>query len=205
MKKLLIGFVLLCIFFPPLGQLAINKISNVVAGQGIDDVRRWADKSGLDAEDVKGVAGVAEDLAREAVVASVTSGDTLVLEDGRVVSLLQVDAPDDVQCYGAKAAKALSGLAKPGDRVRLSKDPALADKDGAGRLLRYVWNGTVFLNARLIVVGAAAPYFDDGARGRYSNHFERYARQARDAELGFWGSCDVFFDPYRHVASGPAS
>lgn len=200
MKKLLIGFVLLCIFFPPLGQLAIDKTSNaisqVVAGDGIDDVRGWADQFELE-DKATDVAGLTTDLTGEAVVARVVDGDTLTLVGGQVVHLLQIDAPTGSSCHADKATKALAGLVKPGDRVRLARDPALRGQDGTG-VLRYVWNETVFLNARLIVVGAVAPYFPEGERGRYSIHFERYARQARDAGLGFWGSCQgVVFDPYR--------
>jgi len=211
MKKLLIGFVLLAIFFPPLGQLAISKVSNAASrlatGEGIDEVRRWAGESGLNAQSV---AGAAEDLVqREGIVARVVDGDTITLVDGRAVRLLQVDTPEkygQAECYGQKASQVLAGLVKPGDRIRLAQDPALDAKDRYGRLLRYVWNDTVFVNARLIVVGAAAPYFVDGERGRYAEHFERYARQARASGLGFWGDCpSVAFDPYRAVATGAAS
>ena len=59
-------------------------------------------------------------------------------------------------------------LLPAGTRVRLTAEPATDRVDDFGRLLRYVVrvNDGVNVNLRLVAVGAAAPYFFDGRRGR---------------------------------------
>jgi endonuclease YncB( thermonuclease family) len=139
-----------------------------------------------------------------ATVASVLSGDSLRLTDGSVVKLAQVQSPRASRCYGARAARALAGLAHPGDRVLVAADPALPGRDQQGRLIRYVWDGSIFLNARTLVVGATAPRFERELRGEYATRFERYGHQARSSQVGLWGDCHAAYDPYRDVATGPA-
>ena len=80
---------------------------------------------------------------------------------------------------------------KAGDRV-----------DDFGRLLRYVVRSTdaVNVNVRLVAVGAAAPYFFEGARGRYANSLETLAKKARAKRIGLWGACPrTVYDPYRGI------
>jgi endonuclease YncB( thermonuclease family) len=58
--------------------------------------------------------------------------------------------------------------------VRLFAEPATDRVDQYGRLLRYVVriNGALNVNIRLVAVGAAAPYFCMGRRGRYARRLE---------------------------------
>jgi endonuclease YncB( thermonuclease family) len=79
-------------------------------------------------------------------------------------------------------------LFPPGTSVRLFVEPATDRVDDFGRLLRYVVriNGRVNVNLRLVAVGAAAPYFYRGRRGRYANQLEVLAMRARAKKLGLW-------------------
>lgn len=66
-------------------------------------------------------------------------------------------------------------------------EPATDRVDQYGRLLRYVVriNGTLNVNLRLVAIGAAAPYFYMGRRGRYARRLEALARRARARSLAF--------------------
>jgi micrococcal nuclease len=138
-------------------------------------------------------------------VASVRDGDTLLLEDGRRVRLVQVDAPElgDGECYGREAQRELARLLPPGARVTLEADGALDDVDRFGRLLRYVVRGGENVNVELVRRGAAAPYFFDGDRGRHADELLAAAEQARAARRGLWGACGpTRLDPFRGVQTG---
>ncbi len=139
------------------------------------------------------------------VVATVSDGDTLQLQDGRRVRLVQIDAPElsSGECYGREARAVLLALAPPGTRVRLQGDPRLDEHDRFGRLLRYVLLGERNVNLALVRRGAAAPYFYRGDRGRYSGELLRGAKAARAARKGLWGACPLSrLDPGRGVATG---
>jgi endonuclease YncB( thermonuclease family) len=58
-------------------------------------------------------------------------------------------------------------------------------------LLRYVVRveDGPNVNVQLVRVGAAAPYFYLGRRGRYANLLERLALLARAKKLGLWKRC----------------
>jgi endonuclease YncB( thermonuclease family) len=144
-----------------------------------------------------------------ATVRRIVDGDTIDVRLGganRRVRLVQIDTPEvysGPECYGAEASAALRRLLPVGSTVRLYTDPALDRTDGYGRLLRYVFSGTVNVNARMVLDGDAAPYFYDGDRGRYAAALDRYARAARSAKRGLWGACPrTVYDPYRSVDTG---
>ena len=141
-----------------------------------------------------------------ATVDSARDGDTILLDDGRRVRLVQIDAPElGVECWGDEAADELDRLAPPGTGLRLERDPALDDLDRYGRLLRYVHAGGRNITLELVWMGAAAPYFYRGERGLYARRLLAAAREARSARRGLWGACPatrLLSD--RQVATGPA-
>ena len=139
-------------------------------------------------------------------VDSVRDGDTILLEDGRRVRLVQVDAPElGRECHGDNAAEALARLAPPGTELRLERDPQLDDLDRHGRLLRYAYAGPTNLNVELVRVGAAAPYFYRGERGRYARRLVAAARTAHTGRRGLWGACPrARLVPGRQIDTGPA-
>ena len=139
----------------------------------------------------------------------VADGDTVDLTNGAKVRLVQIDTPEVYfapECYGAQASRITKRLLPPGTLVRLTSEPATDSVDQYGRLLRYVTRvkDGLNVNVQLVRIGAAAPYFYDGRRGRYARQLDRLARHARAHHLGLWGACrGTPYDPDRGVASGP--
>jgi len=152
-----------------------------------------------------GVDGSAAGPDVRAVVASVTDGDTLRLTNGQRVRLVQIDAPElfSAECYGRAARTALLRLAPPGSRVELEADPSLDQVDRFGRLLRYVRRGTANLNVTLVRMGAAAPWFYEGDRGRYATRLLAEATRAKGARRGLWSACPgTVLDPEHGIETG---
>jgi endonuclease YncB( thermonuclease family) len=137
----------------------------------------------------------------------VADGDTVDLTNGARVRLVQIDTPEvyfEGECYGPQASALTKRLLPPGTLVRLTPEPATDSVDQYGRLLRYVFRARDGLNVNLylVAVGAAAPYFYDGRRGRYAGAIERLARMARARRLGLWGACPrTRWDPDAGVAT----
>ena len=130
----------------------------------------------------------------------VADGDTVDLTNGARVRLVQIDTPEVYfrpECYGRQASATTKALLPPGTLVRLAVEPATDRIDEYGRLLRYVIRvrDSLDVNVRLVAVGAAAPYFYRGRRGRYAALLDRLARRARAHRLGLWGACPG--TPYR--------
>lgn len=140
------------------------------------------------------------------MVRVVVDGDTVHLEDGGRIRLLQIDAPEEAsECYGRAATRALNVLAGRGAEVVLERDPELDDRDGGGRLLRYVLIDGRNVNLELVARGAAAPYFFRNARGRYASDLLEAARAARDRRRGFWAACPgARLEPALGSRTGPA-
>ena len=123
-----------------------------------------------------------------ATVEWVNDGDTLTLEGGAKVRLVQIDAPElRTDCYGRAALHELIGLTPKGTRVTLVADPALDERDRHGRLLRYVFVGGANVNVELVRRGAASPYYFRNDRGRLRGRARRRRRgcaRARRRLLG---------------------
>jgi micrococcal nuclease len=137
-----------------------------------------------------------------AKVAVVLDGDTIVLQDGRHVRLVQLDAPetDERECYADQAKTALYQLIPPGTDVEIETDPALDKVDRFGRTLAYVKKDGTNINLELVRSGAAAPWFFEGDRGRYASDFLQAADEARQHHRGLWGECPgTALDPLHSV------
>lgn len=144
------------------------------------------------------------------VVDHVADGDTIVLGGGVTVRLVQIDTPEvyfHPECFGAQASAETKALLHRGTFVRLVRDPATSSRDVYGRLLRYVVRQDgLNVNVRLVADGAAAPYFFDGARGRYASVLMQKAKAARAARTGLWERCPgTRLDPASGVFTGAAS
>ena len=141
-----------------------------------------------------------------AEVDSVRDGDTILLADGVRVRLVQVDAPElGVECWGDEAAAALARLVRRGAELRLEADPRLDSVDRHRRLLRYAHVEDVNVNVELVRLGAAAPYFYRGERGRHADELLAAGRAARAGRRGLWGACPrAALRPTRAIDSGPA-
>lgn len=94
-------------------------------------------------------------LLPRAVVNRVVDGDTLVLDDGREVRLIGVDAPElypEEQCYGPESKAGLKAWLE-GKTVSLEKD--VSEVDQYDRLLRYVWVEDSMVNEEIVRRGWA--------------------------------------------------
>jgi endonuclease YncB( thermonuclease family) len=137
-------------------------------------------------------------------VVQVIDGDTLDLDNGRRVRLVQIDSPEaGGECYGRKAGTVLRRLLPVGTRVRVERDPNLDDVDRYGRILRYVFRGKRNINLVMVRRGAASVWFFDGDRGRYAEQLLRAAENARAAKRGAWGACRATLDPTAAFATQP--
>jgi micrococcal nuclease len=144
-------------------------------------------------------------------IRSVIDGDTVRLTDNRRVRLLQIDAPEEGECYARPASAALGRLTPRGQKVVLEPDPSLDDHDEHGRSLRYLRIGGLdaepgtTVNFVLVRQGAAVPYFFRGQRGIYADELLTAAREARRNRRGLWGACPgAKLDRNRGSLTGPA-
>ena len=132
----------------------------------------------------------------------VVDGDTIRLRNGQSVRLVQIDTPEvyfGTECYGRQSSATTKRLLPAGSRVRLLPEPATDRVDDFGRLLRYVIRAKDRLNVNLAIValGAGAPWFYEGRRGRYASQLELFATSAREKRLGLWSACPrTRYDPY---------
>ena len=129
--------------------------------------------------------------AREVVeITKIYDGDTVTLSDGSRIRLIQIDAPElgENKCYAQESRLALVNLLKS-KRVTFIYDETLDQKDRYGRKLGYLFVGKVNVNLKMIELGAAAPYFFRGSKGKFATEFERAAKIAKSAAKGLWGKC----------------
>jgi endonuclease YncB( thermonuclease family) len=142
-----------------------------------------------------------------ATVEWVVDGDTVRLDDGRQVRLVQIDAPEaGSDCFGRDATRALIALTPRGTRVALERDPRLDAADGYGRLLRYVFVGGTNVNVELVRRGAASPYAFRNERGRYAGVLDDAVADAMSEERGLWAACPLArLEPGLGSVTGPAS
>jgi micrococcal nuclease len=131
-------------------------------------------------------------------VANVIDGDTIDVTMGtrrERVRFIGIDTPEThdprkpVQCFGEAAAAHTRALLS-GQSVRLEADPQDSDRDKYHRLLRYVYlpDGSL-VNASLIQDGYAFAYVVFPYTRM--DEFRALESQAREANRGLWGGCNV--------------
>lgn len=131
-------------------------------------------------------------------VALVVDGDTIEVEmNGTIerVRFIGVDTPEKnhpekpVQCFAQAATDHLKDLIGSSE-VRLESDPTNQNRDRYNRLLRYVYlPDDTLLNAEQIADGYGFAY----TAFPFSKmlEFQALEAQARQQNLGLWGSCDI--------------
>jgi endonuclease YncB( thermonuclease family) len=75
----------------------------------------------------------------------VADRDTVILQNGQRVRLVQIDTPEvyfGTECYGRQASAVTKRLLPPGTPVRLFVEPATDPVDDSGRLLRHAMEHT---------------------------------------------------------------
>lgn len=128
------------------------------------------------------------------VVSKVVDGDTIILDSGKTVRYIGIDAPEisrGKECFAQESTRENSNLVF-GKSVRLEKDVSETDK--YGRLLRYVYvlddesKKEVFVNEYLVRMGfaLASTYPPDV---RYRDLFRQAESEARENTRGLWREC----------------
>ena len=124
-------------------------------------------------------------------VIKVYDGDTITMADGLKIRLLQIDAPElgERECYADKSKATLISLLSKKGTIKLKADPVSASFDRYGRALRYIFVGKVNVNLEMVKLGAAAPYFYQGEKGKYSTAMLKAAEDAKLYKVGLWKEC----------------
>lgn len=120
-----------------------------------------------------------------AMITQVIDGDTIVIEGNYHVRYIGIDAPEvhpQSEAFGIESWQANRRLVE-GKKVRLERDVSETDKHG--RLLRYVYVDSVFVNAELVRQGLARAkaYPPDT---KYQDYLEQMEAEAREAGRGMW-------------------
>ncbi len=137
-------------------------------------------------------------------ILKITDGDTIRINTGEDVRLLQIDTPEPMssECYASESTAALAKLIF-GKTIRLESDSVSTNVDQYKRLLRYVFVGKTNVNLKMVEIGAAAPYFYNGEKGKYSAQLLKAAQKARAKKIGLWGKCPGSkLDPTRSLSTG---
>lgn len=121
-------------------------------------------------------------------VITVIDGDTIEIENGNVVRLIGIDAPERGEPFFHESRYELIRLVHY-SIVRLERDKE--NKDKYGRLLRYVWRSAritgdeLFVNAEMVKWGYAEAY-PYPPNTKYADVFDGYEMNARFLERGLW-------------------
>lgn len=117
-------------------------------------------------------------------VKTVYDGDTILLEDGRKVRYLGINAPEFLEPFYFKAKWLNQSLAL-GREIRLEFDEEKTD--GWGRLLAYVYVADQMVNAKLVEEGLAHAFFI-GPNHRHKELFLRLQAEAKQRKVGMWSA-----------------
>lgn len=125
--------------------------------------------------------------ADAATVLYVFDGDTVEVDFGGTterVRLIGINSPEIGECWADEAGLVLGALLPEGSEVGMTGDES--DRDQFGRLLRYLWVGSMSVNEELVRRGAALSrrYPPDTA---LSDRFDAAEADARAGERGVWG------------------
>jgi micrococcal nuclease len=74
-----------------------------------------------------------------------------------------------------------------GKYVKLIDDRSQGQRDKYQRLLRYVYEGNIFVNREMVAQGYAFSYKQYPTK--HLNEFNKLEQQAREKNLGLWNAC----------------
>jgi len=133
------------------------------------------------------IEAIDEGLTKMQRVKRVIDGDTIELENGKIIRYIGIDAPEVSynDCFGQKALNMNKELIT-GKMIELIQDVSVKDKEG--RYLAYVYVDGTFVNEYLVKNGYAfaLSYAPDV---KYSNLFSEHQRTAKYNRWGLWGEC----------------
>ena len=154
----------------------------------------------LNADGERGHAKVVEVMGTSVMgtVERVIDGDTVVMEDGSIVRLLGIDAPErngteagDAECYASESMQALEKMVL-GKKVELRKD--IEESDRNKRLLRHVVipreGRDNLLVSREMVEQGYAKELSIVPNKMYEGMLEQAQERARNAGRGLWSMCE---------------
>ena len=153
----------------------IGVLSCTACGGGFDGP---ADGPGLAAPTPPFADG---ELAR---VKRVYDGDTVLIEDGRKVRYLGINAPEFQEPFYLKAKRFNESLIM-GREIRLEFDQERTDS--YGRVLAYVYAGNEMVNARLVQEGLAHAFFI-GPNRKHHALLLRLQAEAQQRKVGIWSA-----------------
>ncbi len=122
-------------------------------------------------------------------VVGVIDGDTVVvLLKGKEekVRFIGIDSPESGKTYFKEAEEKTKELVL-NKYVRLESD--VSDKDQNGRLLRYVYIGSIFVNAELVKQGYART-FTSSPDTKYEGLFKELEEEAKENRRGIWTTAE---------------
>lgn len=129
---------------------------------------------------------------QEFLVTKVIDGDTIVLMSGEVVRYIGIDTPENpnlksTDCFAREAFEENKRLVE-NKKVRLKKD--VSERDKYGRLLRYVYVDSIFVNKYLVEEGyaVAVSYPPDI---KYQVEFKLAEQRAKENNKGLWNKCSL--------------
>ena len=127
-------------------------------------------------------------------VLRVIDGDTIEVSirgNTEKLRLLSIDTPESVdprkpvQCFAKEATTKLSGFVA-NKYVKLVDDQQQGNRDKYSRLLRYVYDGKLFVNREMVRLGYAFSYKQYPTK--FLEEFNKLEREARSKNIGLWSS-----------------
>jgi len=122
---------------------------------------------------------------------TINDGDTVTLEDGRLVRFIGINTPEinhgnlaKSEPYALEAKALLARYIHPGDKLHLVFDQTKQDK--YGRLLAYVYSKTGRNLALLLLQKGYAKQWVIGKNDRFWRCFQDAERPARKRKRGVW-------------------
>ena len=130
------------------------------------------------------------------IVHAVVDGDTLDVDLGRI-RLSGMNTPETGECYYEEAKEKLQELVLY-QEVFLESD--MTDTDKYGRLLRYIYTNTTFINGYLVSEGYARVFDKYNETTKYYFELKELEKEAQAQEKGIW-NCTSSFEDCLYVAS----
>jgi endonuclease YncB( thermonuclease family) len=131
------------------------------------------------------------DWEKTVVVKQINDGDTITLENGKLVRFIGINTPEinyrNISAsapYALKAKALVERYVKVGDKVNLVFDKSKRDK--YGRLLAYVYSKTGRNLAVLQLQAGYAKQWVIGKNDRFWRCFQKAERKARIRKKGVW-------------------
>ena len=124
--------------------------------------------------------------SQEQSVYQIIDGDTFLLDNGEIVRMLGIDAPERGQ-PGYDISSWFLYYITEGKNIRLERDEKEADKDDYGRLLRYVFleKNQRMVNELMIYLGLV-DFRYLSREAKYYDRLDKAAREAEEEKRGLW-------------------